>query len=123
MFLNGLHVSQRLAGMPHVAQRIDDRHGRPPRQIIHSLLEECSRHNSGNPAIQIPRHVFQWFADADRPVVQNGESAQLLNRQLKGNARAQRRLLKQQRQRLAAQSACITFGRTFHVRGKIKQRA
>ncbi len=120
VFAKGLHVGESLAGMVEVAQGIHDGHVRPARQIVHRLLKEGARHDAAEPAIEIARHIFERFAQADPAVVNKREAAQFLNGELESHSRSQRRLLKEHRDRFPRESGAVFTGRAFDVVRKVE---
>ena len=100
---DGLHIGQRLAGVEQIAQGVDHRHGRPFGQPIDGLLPEHPGDDAVHPAVQVARHVLQRLAHADRRLEKQRIAAQLFDGQLERQPRAQRGLLKQQRDGLARQ--------------------
>ena len=66
------------------------------RQFVHRVLREDARHDALRPAVQIAGDVLDRLALADRADRSDGIAAELLDRQLEGHPRAQRRLFEQQ---------------------------
>ena len=56
-----------------------------------------------------------------RAFIQDGETAELLDSQFERDTRAQRGLLEQERERLAAQRCAIVLGRALDVRRNIEE--
>ena len=78
------------------------------RQFFEAFLRENARHDSLHPARKVPRHVGNRFAIAQTRVgviQKNGRAAQAAHAHFKCDARAQRRLFKNQRHEAAGQSA------------------
>ena len=115
------HVRQRLAGMIQIAQRVDHRHARPVRQLFDGGLRKHARHDALRPAVQIPRDVFHRLALADGPDVIHRIAAQLLDRQLEGQPRAQRRLFKQKAEGTATERIRKIARGSFHPVGEIQK--
>src|SRR5258708_31724826 len=91
------------------------------RQLFNGGLRKRSHDNSLGPPLQVSRHVLQRLANAQRPFARNRVATQLLDRQLKGKTRAQRRLLKKQADVLAAEGARILAGCPLHLGGQVEQ--
>ncbi len=93
-------VGQRLAGMLFVGQRVDD--AQPRRGVGESLetrLRERADDRSGDPALEVAGDVGDGLAAAERNVFRRLDrvAAELADRNLERRARAQRRLLEEQR--------------------------
>src|SRR5882724_1912782 len=115
------NIRQCLARMIKVAQRVNHRRRGPMRQLLNGGLRKRSRDDRLRPPLQVPRDVLQRLANAQRTFARDGVSAQLLDRQFKCKARAQRRLLKKQADILTAERARILGGRPLYLGGQVEQ--
>ena len=89
----------------------------------HALLVDA-RDDALHPLLKVPRHVGNGFAFAEarlRVVKKHHEAAHALNANFKGDTRAQRRLLKDQRDVLVAKHGGIARGTRLDVRGALEQ--
>ena len=76
------------------------------RELLQLALLEDARHDALHPARKIPRHVGNGFALAQprhRVIQKDGRAAQAAHAHLESHARAQRRLLQNQRQEAPGQ--------------------
>ncbi len=78
--------------------------------LLHDLVREGADHDALHHALQVLRHVVDRLAlaqvDLGRREVER-ESTQLLDADIEGHPRAQRRLLEDQGQRLALQGIAV----------------
>ena len=77
-----------------------------------------------HPALKVPRDVGNRFALAEARfgvIEKNHRAAHALNANFKRDARAQRRLLKNQREKFAAQARTRSVRMRLDVRGQLKQ--
>ena len=105
-FLNGKNIGQRLAGMMHVREAVNNRYGSMLCQIHNILMRERAGHDAFQVSGKRLGHVRRRFAYAEIDLVGaeiNTVPAQLKNSHLEGNARAVRRFLEYQPDRLSAQ--------------------
>ena len=119
---NGLHIGQRLAGMIGVAQRVDHRHATTIRASPSTVA--CAKTRATMPSTQRSRLRATSFSGSRTPMGPSHEhrsAAHLLHGQLKGEPRAQRRLLEQQRDGLARQRLRIVARCALDVAGQIEQ--
>ena len=96
----GQHVGDGLAGMLLVGQRVDDAKGRRGGgEILQHLLRERTNDDGIHPAFQVLGHVLRGLATAKRHFRRHQDrlASQLADRDLEGHARAQRRLVEEQR--------------------------
>src|SRR5580698_8045315 len=106
--------------MKAIGESVDHRNRSVVCENLECPLLEDARDNSLHPARQIARDVGNGFAltEARARVVQiSGRSAQALDRDFKGYARAQRGLLENHREEAAAQSSTIAFRLRLHIGG------
>src|SRR5882762_3454115 len=115
------NIRQCLARMIEVAQRVNHRRRGPMRQLFNGGLRKRSRDDCLSPPLQVPRDVLQRFANAQRTFARDRVSTQLLDRQFKCEARAQRRLLKKQADILAAEGARIFGGSPLDLGSQVEQ--
>src|SRR5579859_2229438 len=109
-FLQSEDIGQGLARMEAVAERVDHRDARPVRQIVDGLLRKYARDDGVGPAVEIAGDVFQRLAIADGAGGEYGITAELLDREFKRKASAERRLFKQKRDVAARESLRKTAG-------------
>ena len=81
--------------MPIAAQGVNHRYRRPLRQIFYGFLADRPGHNGIYPPAHVSRNIPNRFPNPQRTLAGNREPAQLLNTQLKGQTRAQRRFFEQ----------------------------
>src|SRR5579885_2358698 len=96
-FLERHEIGQRLAWMLEVAQCIDDRNAGVLGHFRDGLMCIRAQNNDRDPTLEIARHIGQRLALAERRlclVYKDGIAARRVDGRLKGEARAQRRLLK-----------------------------
>ena len=114
-------VAQGLAGVQQVRKGVDHGDGSVPGELRHRRVREGARRDAIHPALEVPRHVFDGLAlaQARLGVVEvDGETAHAGHANLKADARAQRRLLKDQRQLLAFERAGKRARRRLHLGGE-----
>ena len=121
MFAKRLRVAQRLAGVVEVAQGVDHRHRRPCSQPLDGALFEDAGDDAIHPAVEVARDILERLADADRPIDEERIAAQLLDRQLERQPRAQRGFFKQQGDGLPIERAGIIARRLLDLGGEIEE--
>src|SRR5580700_7685742 len=84
-------------------------------------MRKHPRNDAVYPAVEIARHVFQRLAAAYGSITEHRISAQLFDGKLEGEPRAQRRLLKQQRNRFSRQRLSKPSWRALHFQRQIEQ--
>ena len=80
------------------------------------------RHDAVRPAVQVAGHILDRFALADRSDAGDGVAAQLLDGELEGQPRAQRRFLEQQGKIAGGKRSGEFFGRSLHFLCEIQNR-
>jgi hypothetical protein len=115
------HIGQHLAGMVQVAQRVDDRHGRPARQFLDGVLREGAGHDGVHPAVQVAGDILDRLARADGSFGENRIAAELLDGQLEGEAGAQGSFFEEQADVLAVERAGIVARRLLHIERDVEQ--
>ena len=110
--------------MKFVRQGVDDGNSNVLRHFVEHTLLVNARDDALHPALQVARHVGDGFALAEprlRVIQKDHEAAHALNADFEGDARAQRRLLKNQRDMLAAKRGSILRGTRLDVGGALQQ--
>ena len=107
VFAQRLHVGQRLAGMVEVAQRVDDRHRRPLRQLFDGALRKTRATMPSTQRSRLRATSLSGSRTPIGPVDEDRVAAQLLDGQLEGQPGAQRGLFKQQGDGLAIERAGV----------------
>src|ERR1700733_1797129 len=123
-FLQGKEIRERLARMIAVGKRVNHRYGRVFRQRINRFLRERSRHDSLNPTFEIFCHVGNGFALTQsrfRMIEKNRSATEARYSDFESNARAQRRLFKNQCEETARKSSAIAVGMGLHIRGEMEE--
>src|SRR5579864_2911585 len=118
-------VSERLAGMLQVAERIDHRNGSMFGHAFNRLLLEGSQHDHIHPALEILRNVTELFARVDAAgslVHKMTDAAEAGHSRLKRKPSPQRRLLEKHHHLLAGQSPLIDRRARLHELREVKHR-
>ena len=100
-------IGQRLAGMLEVGERVDDRHARVGGHLGDGVVRVGAQHDHVHPALQVPRHVGDGFALAQRRVGLVDEdrvAAHGVDAGLESQARAQAGLLEHQHHLLGVEA-------------------
>src|SRR5580698_2667257 len=106
--------------MVEIAERVDHRHARPFHQFVDGRLREYTGDNSVGPAVKISRDVFYRLALPDGSVAGDRVAAQLLDRELEGHARPQRRLFEQEAEVTPGESLREAHRRAFDLAGEVE---
>ena len=109
--------------MIQIAQSVDHRQAGPARQFVNGFLGEGARDDRVRPARQIARDIVQRFTIGDHADLGDTIAAKLLDGELKCHARAQGRLLKQQRNVAALESRGVALPRLLNLLREIKKTA
>jgi hypothetical protein len=127
MLLQRQEVGDRLARMLFVGERVDDvQPRRRRREFLEDVLGKGPDDHAVHPALEVARHVGDRLALAEPclgVVEEHHVAAHAQDADLEGHARAQRRLLKDQRQKLAAQRAGVSGRIGLDVGGDRQQLA
>src|SRR6202030_3280571 len=124
LFFEREEIGERLTRMKTVGERVD--HGdlsAGGHLLQHALLVNASD-DSVNPALEVARDVADGFALSEarlRVVQEDDGAAHALNADLEGDASAERGLLKDQREKFAAQSGVVAGGLRLDVRGELQE--
>ncbi len=114
--------AKRLARMIQVGKRVDHRYVRVRCELIERFLLKDARHDPMHPAFEALRDVWNRLALAevrDGVIEKHARAAQACDADFKRDARAQRRLFENQRQKTAGQSATVAVGMRLHVGGQL----
>ena len=108
-----MQIGEQLARMKQIGETVDHRHARLARKLDAGRMREGANHDEVDPAREVARDVLDRFALADTDILRrqiNRMAAELRHAGLERDSRAQRRLLKNHRERLAAQVGMLESG-------------
>src|SRR5262245_8830206 len=107
--------------MEGVAERVDDGHGRPSRQIVDGLLCEHAGDDPIDPAIQIAGDVLQWLADADGAIDKDGGSAELRDGEFKSESGAEGGFFEKEGDGFAVENVSEGAGSALDFAGEVEE--
>src|SRR5258708_20498501 len=125
-FFQRKEIRERLAGMKLVGERINHWNGRVGRHFVKDTVVVNARDNALHPALKVASDISDGLPRAERGgclrVVQENDGAtHALDADVEGDTRAERGLLKNQRDEFAMERGCVAAGAGLDIRRELEQ--
>src|SRR5258707_1298125 len=126
IFLHWKKIGKRLAGMKLVGKRVDHGDAGVRRHFLEDTLMVNARDDALHPALEVASDIGDGLPRAERcgrlrVVEENHGAAHALDADIEGDTRAERGLLKNQRDEFAVERGGVTAGASLDIRRELEQ--